>query len=151
MVAAGFLMNYGFTFAWSPLIDAPDADPSFLTIAAGISNADPDNNEELAQDFYYDNAGGAETDVVGLQQIWSFEGHRKYGDPAQDLIFNELALKTGPDRKGTFKITFPDGKIVKGNSTIANIKDAGGDANSKGDISFEIHYAGVPTVTQPAP
>lgn len=145
-----YLINSGFLFEWTQDV-APTEGSIWLAIAEGISKVAPDNNEELSQDFYYSNDGGAETDVTGIQPVWKFSGHRAYGDDFQDLCFDTLAWKIGPARKGTFRITYPNGVIVQGRATLANITNAGGDANSKGDVDFEVHCAGIPAVTPRIP
>lgn len=143
----GFLLNAGYLFDFNTTLDAADADPGWLRIAAGILTAEPDNNEELSQEYYYDKMGSAETDVVGAQEIWSFEGHRKYGDAAQDKIYDDLKYKLGPARHVAFRVTFPDGATATGEASLANITGPGGDANSKGEIGFEMHFNEIPTFT----
>lgn len=128
----------------------PGTAPGTLAaIAKGINNVEPDNNEELSQDKYIDGDGYGETDVIGAQTILSFKGHRYYGDPAQDFIFG-LALEVGSARRTDFTWTEPDGGKFTGPCTIANIKGPSGDAGSKGEISFEVHFNGKPTYTPPA-
>ena len=122
---------------------------NFARLAAGISNADPANNEELAQDNYLDGAGFGETDVIGAQLVLTFTGHRNYEDEAQNFIFGK-SLSLGNARRTKFRWTEPDGGTFEGSCTIANISGPSGDAGSKGDISFEIHFNGKPEYT-PAP
>lgn len=143
-----FLLQYNYKFEIAPLAKKDDEE-SFLTLAGGITSIDPENEEEIEQDYYYDGGGEAESEVVGLQKIISFEGHRKYGDPAQDYIYQDLTHKKGPERRVYFRETFPDGAALEGEATVANIKDPGGDANSKGEIEFEIHFNGQPKYTPP--
>lgn len=144
-----FLLQHGYKFDINKAVDALDTAEDWLRIAGGIKSVDPDNSEEIAQDYYYDGDGNAETDVIGMQKVYAFSGHRKYGNAAQDFIFNTLSHVVGPERRVAFRITYPDGTKLSGPATIANIKDPGGDANSKGEIEFEIHFAGLPTVTPP--
>lgn len=146
---AAFLLQYNHVFEINSTPTAGVGAETYLRIAAGISNVTPSNNEEIDQTAYYDGGGNSESDVIGLQKTITFSGHRKYGDPAQDYIMG-LASTLGPDRKTTFKWTFPDGMILEGPVTVANITEPGGEANNKGEIEFEIHFAGAPTVT-PAP
>lgn len=122
----------------------------YALIAAGITNVESNNNEELAQDRYLDGDGYGETDVVGAQLVLTFTGHRKYGDPAQDFIFDTL-LELGPNRRTEFRWTEPDGGVFEGECTIANIAGPSGDAGAKGEISFEIHFNGKPQYTPPTP
>jgi hypothetical protein len=119
-------------------------------IAKGITNVEPSNNEELSQDRYLDGDGYGETDVIAAQTVLSFSGHRFYGDPAQDFIFEKI-LELGVGRRTNFEWTEPDGGKFAGNCTIANISGPSGAAGSKGEISFEVHFNGKPTYTPPAP
>ncbi|WJQ02858.1 capsid protein [Geobacillus stearothermophilus] len=129
----------------------PDLSPgTYARLAAGLNNFEPSFNEEVAQDTYLDGDGFASSAVTGAQLTLSFSGHRLYGDPAQDFIF-EKAFDLGPGRETDFKWTLPDGTLIQGPCTIANIEGPSGDANAKGEISFEIHFNGRPTVTPPAP
>ena len=128
----------------------PDAEePTYARLAAGITDLEPDPNEEIAQDVYLDGDGFGESDVTGAQLIVSISGHRKYGDPAQDYIYG-LQMELGPARRTTFRLTLPDGATYEGPCTIANIVGPGGAAGERGAISFEIHFAGKPEYT-PAP
>lgn len=130
-------------------IDETGTTPDLQPIAKGISSVEPSNNEELDQTHYYDGNGFATTDVLGAQLTLAFSGHRFYGDPAQDFIFGK-AMSVGNDRKTTFSWTLPDGGNFEGEATIASIEGPGGESNAKGEISFEIHFNGLPTYTPPA-
>ncbi|WP_153124678.1 phage tail tube protein [Peribacillus tepidiphilus] len=123
---------------------------TYARIAAGITDVEPNNNEELSQDKYLDGDGYGQTDVIGAQMVLAFTGHRKYGDPAQDFIFSKL-LELGPERRTEFRWTEPDGGIFEGECTIANISGPSGNAGAKGEISFEIHFNGKPDYTPPTP
>lgn len=118
-------------------------------LAAGITEMDPNVEDELSQDRYYDGGGFGETDVTGSQLIITFGGHRKYGDPAQDYIFSTL-LETGGGRRTNLEWTLPNGDIYKGNVTIAEISGPGGEAGEKGEIEFELHFNSKPEFTQSA-
>lgn len=127
--------------------------PTWAIVAAGFNNADPQPNEELAQDKYLDGGGFGETDVIGAQLVITMTGHRLYGDPAQDYIFGKL-LKIGMDRRTKFRWTQPNGTTLTGACTIANISPGSGDAGAKADVTCEIHFNGMPvetTVTPPDP
>lgn len=136
-------MNYGYKFDVKALGGAGTNMP----IAKGITGVDPDNNEETEDTYYFDGGGAAETDVTGYKLSYAFEGHRNYGDPAQDYIMG-LATKTGPERKVDFTVTEPNGDKYQGTATVSDIKLPGGDANSKGEIEFTISYDGKPTFTK---
>lgn len=115
-------------------------------VGAGINNVDPNGNEVISQDPYYDGEGGSNSEVTGGQNIVAFAGHRKVGDPAQDYIAG-LRYQYGEARKTDYMQIEPDGTIVEANVTIANIKTHGGDPNAKGDFSFETHFDGAPSLT----
>jgi hypothetical protein len=119
---------------------------TYARLGAGLNNFEPSTNEEVQQDNYLDGDGFASSTVTGAQLILTFSGHRKYGDPAQDFIFGNM-LELGAGRETDFRWTQPDGTIIEGPCTIANIEGPSGDANSKGEISFEIHFNGKPTVS----
>lgn len=123
-----------------------EAEETWEVLASGISSMEPDPNEEIAQDNYFDGDGFAESDVTGAQLVLSVEGHRYYGDEAQDYIYS-LLMELGPSRRTKFRLTLPDGAKFEGPCTIANITGPGGEAGEKGAISFEIHFAGKPEYT----
>ncbi len=123
---------------------------TMVAIAKGITNVEPNNNEELSQDKYLDGNGYGETDVIGAQTVLTFTGHRNYGDAAQDFIYSKT-LSLGNGRRTNFEWTEPNGGKFAGSCTIANISGPSGDAGAKGEISFEIHFNGKPTYTPPTP
>lgn len=145
MAGQGFLLNHGYKFEID--ITPGTETPTKARIAKGITSVDPDNNEESEETYYYDGGGSAERDVTGGMLSYGFEGHRNYGDKAQDYIFT-LTNKYGPDRKTTLTVTEPNGDKWEGPATISDIKNPGGDANSKGEIEFTISFDGVPTFTK---
>ncbi|WOA60996.1 phage tail tube protein [Bacillus mycoides] len=139
-----FLLNHGYKFE---INTAATGVEKMEAIAKGITSVDPDNNEETEETYYFDGGGSAERDVTGFMMSYGFEGHRFYGDVAQDFIFSKLH-KVGPDRKVDFQVTEPNGDKWKGKATLSEIKAAGGDANSKGEIEFTISFDGIPTFTK---
>ncbi|HHX7185530.1 capsid protein [Bacillus cereus group sp. TH43LC] len=144
----GFLLNHGYKFEINTAT-TPEV-PAWERIAAGITSVDPDNNEESEETYYYDGGGAAERDITGFMLSYGFEGHRNYGDKAQDYIFSKTH-KVGPERKTEFRVTEPNGDIWEGKATISEIKAPGGDANSKGEIEFTISFDGVPKFTKAVP
>ncbi|MDM5191133.1 capsid protein [Bacillus hominis] len=139
-----FLLNHGYKFE---INTASTGTKKLERIAKGITSVDPDNNEETEETYYYDGGGAAERDITGFMMSYGFEGHRFYGDPAQDFIFSKLH-KVGPDRKVDFEVTEPNGDKWSGKATLSEIKAPGGDANSKGEIEFTISFDGMPTFTK---
>ena len=130
--------------------DGTSGDPIYSRLGAGISNVDPQGNDEIDQTPYLDGEGFASSDVTGGQVTLAFSGHRLHGDEAQDYIFSK-AYEYGSARRTKFRWTQPDGSVLEGDATIANITGPSGDANTKGEISFEIHFNGKPDYTPPTP
>lgn len=127
----------------TPGIFAPD---NYVKVAAGLSSFDPQWNEEIDQTQYLDGNGYGSSDVTGAQLIIAFDGHRKYGDAAQDYVTN-LQSTIGEARKTEFKWIDPDGDTYTGQVTISNIVGASGSANEKSAFSFEVHFNGKPVFT----
>jgi hypothetical protein len=112
-------------------------------LASGLTGASQSNNDVTDQTTYLDGDGFGSTDVTGGQRVLSFAGHREIGDPAQDYIMG-IASDFGLARKTQFRYRDSQGVGIDAEVTIANIEDAGGDANAKKDIAFEIHANGKP-------
>ena len=121
-------------------------DENLKRLGAGLSSVDTEGNEEVDQTPYLDGEGFATSDVTGGQPTFSFEGHRLFSDDAQNFVF-EKQYTYGMSRRCYFKVESPNGDEVAGEATIANIEGPGGDANAKGEVSFEVHFAGKPTFT----
>lgn len=127
----------------------PSGVANYAVVASGIKNVAPSNNEKTSDDIYLDGGGFGTTDVVQAQLTLSFTGDRDFSDPAQNYIVGTL-LNIGPGRRTDFKWTLPDNSVYAGSCTISNITGPTGDAGQKGEIKFEIHFNGKPTLT-PAP
>ena len=119
--------------------------PSRKPIAAGVKSVVPNNNESVDQASYYDGQGFAESQVVGAQYIISVTLDRMKGDVAQDYILG-LQNELGCARKSQAWYTNFQGDVKSGIVTIANIVPPGGDASSKGEWSFELHYKAKPVL-----
>lgn len=115
-------------------------------IGAGITSADPSNNESKDQTNYLDGDGYAESEIIGAQFTLAFSGHRVHGDEAQDWIAS-IEHELGDNRKTQFRYTDMKGNQKTGNCTVVDIDFGGGDAASKKEISFGIDINGKPTVT----
>lgn len=125
----------------------PGADPgNFVRLAAGFNSFEPALNEQIDQTPYLDGDGYATSTVLGAQLTLTFTGHRKFGDPAQDFIFSK-AMEIGNERETEFRWTKPDGEVIEGPCTIAEVTGPSGEANAKGEISVAIHINGKPTIT----
>jgi len=46
----------------------------------------------------------------------------------------------------TARLTYSDGTIIEWSCTLANIKDANGDAGAAENVSVELHFNGAPTI-----
>ena len=139
---AEFYLNSDYTFEVSENIEIP----VYVPLGAGLSSVSVEGNEEVDQTPYLDGEGFATSDVTGGQITYAFEGHRDYADAGQNLIFGKQ-YTYGSARRVLFQVTAPNGDALEGEATIANITGPGGDANMKGEVSFEIHFAGKPTFT----
>lgn len=116
---------------------------NWVAIKKGITNITQGNNETVDQKQYMDGLGFATSDITGEQIILSVSGDRIIGDAGQDFILS-LQHELGCNRKSQAKFIDAEGNYKLGGVTIANIVPPGGDAASKGAISFEIHYNGKP-------
>lgn len=141
----GFLIQSKHKFHIDTTPDA--AEPTYVRLARGFSSFEPGGNEDTDQTPYLDGGGLKSTTVMGGQITLTFEGHRYYGDPAQDYIFSKAAKLD--ERETRFKWEEPDGTLTEGSVTIASIEGPSGEAGSKGEISVEIHFNGTPTITEP--
>jgi len=132
-------------------ITPEESEPTWARLARGLNNFEPSTNDEIDQTHYLDGDGYATTTVMGGQLVITFSGHRYFGDPAQDWIFANM-IEIGNKRETQFRWTLPSGEVFQGPCTIANIEGPSGDANAKGEISFEIHFNGKPQYTpEPEP
>lgn len=119
---------------------------TWARLGEGISSADPSNNENIDQTAYINGDGYASSEVIGAQKTVAFSGHRFVGDIAQDYIASaEYTL--GKSRKSNYRFTDAGGNQVTGACTIANVEIGGGDAASKTEMAFEIHFNGKPVYT----
>jgi len=56
-------------------------------------------------------------------------------------------MTIGTDRETEFRWTQPNGDVIEGPCTIAEITGPSGEANAKGEISVSIHLNGKPEYT----
>ncbi|MBU8768703.1 phage tail tube protein [Cytobacillus oceanisediminis] len=145
---AGFELNSAHKFEIDTAQDISGTASTYERVAAGINTFDPQWNEEIDQTPYFDGDGFGSSDVTSAQLVIAFEGHRKYGDAAQDFIAG-LQIEMGEARKTNFRWTEPDGGSFEGWATIANIVAGSGAANEKSTFSFEVHFNGKPTYAPP--
>lgn len=131
-------------------VDEGSAEEATKRIGGGISTFGTESNEETDDTAYLDGGGVSTSDVIGGQPAVTFEGHRLYGDVAQDFIFS-LQHLYNQDRVVKFRWVQPDGTVIAGPATVMNIEGPGGDANAKGEVAFEIRFRGAPTITEAVP
>lgn len=145
----GFVLQsaHRFFIDTEPDSPIPTEDEAYARVGAGLTSFDPQWNEEIDQTPYLDGDGYGSSDVTSAQLVIAFEGHRKYGDEAQDFIAS-LQSKLGEQRKTNFYWVDPAGDKYSGQVTIANIVGASGSANEKSSFSFEVHFNGKPTYSQ---
>jgi hypothetical protein len=84
-------------------------------LVRGFSNIEPESNEETDQTAHLDGRGFATTTVMGGQLTFSFSGHRYYGDPVQDWIFEHMAMIDN-NRETDFIWVEPNGRMYSGPS-----------------------------------
>lgn len=117
--------------------------PTWVRLAKGFNTAEPETNEENDQTAYLDGNGWATSTITGAQLTFTFEGHRFYGDPAQDYIFRKQ-ISLGCNRETNFLWVQPSGEAIFGPCTITEITGPGGEANQKSGITIQIHINGEP-------
>lgn len=123
-----------------------EATKTYRRLAKGIKSLAPANNDVVDQSQYLDGEGHGESEVTGMQLVFTVSGVRRKGDEAQDFVFGTIQ-EIGCGRKTNARITYPDGSQKEGSVTLANITEPNGDAATQGAISFEIHFNGKPTYT----
>lgn len=133
----GLVHRYKFEFG--------EKEEELLRIASGIQNVGDNSEEDIEEYYYLDGGGVAEEAINGSKMGWTFEGHREFSDPLQNLIFDELQYDLDR-REGYLQITYPNGKVIKGPAKVSEIKDLDGDAENRTEISFNITFSGKPTV-----
>jgi hypothetical protein len=121
----------------------PGGTALYARVAGGITGASQSNNDVVDQTPYLDGDGYASSDVTGGQRTIAMAGHRKEGDEAQDYIIG-VSGDFGQARKTQYRYRDSLGAGFDAEVTLVSIEDAGGDANAKKDLSFEIHVNGKP-------
>lgn len=116
-----------------------EAEPTWAWAQRGILECAPESDETTSEDAYYHLLGQIATSVDAIKVAIAMSGHRMYGDPVQDYV-QSLALLVGKDRETQYRWTMPDGTILTGDCTIAELVPGSGmgEANSKGEFSYKI-------------
>lgn len=120
------------------------AEDGYKWLASGISTMGNDS-EDKTED-YNDYTGIDTTDVTGVQTKWTPEGFVDYEDEAQKIVVDKQ-FAVGDGRKVWHKWTATDGTTYEGVARLLDIKIAGGDSNTKEELSFTIQHDRSPEVT----
>lgn len=105
------------------------------------------NDAEDVTEDYADYTGVDTTDVTGIRVKWTPEGLADYTDEAQKIVIDKQHA-VGDGRKVWHKWEATDGNTYEGVARLLDIKVAGGDSNTKEDLSFTIQHDHVPAKTK---
>ena len=98
-------------------ITPDEASSTWARLGAGLTSADPNNNDSIDQSNYLDGDGYGSSDVIGAQMTIGFSGHRVVGDTAQDWI-KSIQYELGEGRKTTFRMYDAEGNKVEKACTV---------------------------------
>lgn len=129
-----------------------DDKDNLLLIGGGITAIAPEFEEDSENIGYYDLNGGTSKFTKSVTVSYLFEGHRKYGDEAQDFLRKKLFKLN--ERSCYLEVEEPDGTLISGPAKISDIQAHGGEANDPSEFKCTISFEGLPTeteVTPPAP
>ncbi|QBO36973.1 hypothetical protein EQG49_11200 [Periweissella cryptocerci] len=114
---------------------------TLFRIAGGIQTAETDFDEDSDSVAYYDDNGGTESISSGASYPFNFEGNRKYGNEAQELIRD---MMTAADKTGYLVVIEPNGDQMEGPASVSKITPFGGDANDRAALKATITFDGTP-------
>lgn len=122
-----------------------------IPIGGGITSIAPDFEEDSEDIAYYDLNGSTSKFTKSVTVSYAFEGHRKYGDKAQDFMRAKLFKLN--ERSCYLRVVEPDGTIIEGAAKVSDIQAHGGDANDPAEFKCTISFEGLPTEskTEPTP
>lgn len=121
-------------------------EPTWADIGVMTKNVTQALNEVLYQATYLADGGYGSTEVTGGQYTVTFTGDKKDGDPVSDYIFDpDVQYKWGSARKTQLRLT-KGTQTITWQVTLANITDAGGDANQPNAVTLTIHGNGKPVI-----
>lgn len=121
---------------------------AFMWVAKGIKESSPENNEETDDSGYFDGDGTPDEIVTSKKRGRSFEGHREYGDKAQDYIASKED-DTGDDLLVWYKEVTADNKIEKvGPARLSEIEIGDGEATEIETIAFKIVWIQKPVKSE---
>ena len=124
--------------------DTPPTDDKYMWIAKGVKETSPENDEKDDDVAYFDGDGTKEKVITSKSRGRSFEGHREYGDKAQDFIADkEDAL--ADDLVVWYKELVPTGKYYKeGLGRLSGIEIGEGEASDLESIKFQVNWSRTP-------
>lgn len=124
--------------------DTPPTEDKYMWIAKGVKETSPENDEEDDDVAYFDGDGTKEKVITSKSRGRSFEGHREYGDKAQDFIADkEDAL--ADDLVVWYKELVPTGKYYKeGLGRLSGIEIGDGEAYELETIKFQVNWSRTP-------
>ena len=124
--------------------DKVPTDDKYMWIAKGVKETSPENDEEDDEVAYFDGDGTKEKFITSKSRGRSFEGHREYGDKAQDFIADkEDAL--ADDLIVWYKEVVPTGKYYKeGLARLSEIETGDGEASELETIKFQVNWSRTP-------
>lgn len=126
-------------------ITPSEASPTWALLGEGFTNIAESLNEVLSQMSCLNDAGWGRTEVTGGQITLTLTGMRHFGDAAQDYIFSDaVKYNFGNARKTRLRIRRGNQAILQWGITLANVTDAGGDANQPSAITVAMHGNGAP-------
>ena len=121
-------------------------EPTWSPLGVMMKNISQSINEVLYQATYLSDEGYGSTEVTGGQYTVTFTGDKKIDDPVSDYIFDpDVQYKFGEARKTQLRLTRGTTTITW-EVTLANITDAGGDANQPNAVTLVMHGNGKPTI-----
>lgn len=129
--------------------DAGDV-TSWLPLAKFISSVEPEANDDTEDYSWFDGDGTQTTEVTSARPSYAVEGHRFYGDEAQDLIASK-EYETGDDRYIAFKKVDPNGDTFTGKATVTDITTGSGEAHEYGAFGCTITWAEKPELKKSTP
>lgn len=124
--------------------DTPPSEDKYMWIAKGVKETTPENDEEDDDVAYFDGDGTKEKVITSKSRGRSFEGHREYGDKAQDFVADkEDAL--ADDLVVWYKELVPTGKYYKeGLGRLSGIEIGEGEASDLETIKFQVNWSRTP-------
>jgi hypothetical protein len=142
------LKNYGVNLE----IDiTPESSPTWVELGAGINNLAEALNEVINDYQFLNKNGFGQSEVTGMQPVWTLSGVRQLDDAAQNYIFSKK-YELGCNRKTNVRINYLNGdgdtvNIIYNNVTLANLQEFGGGSTDGAAISIEIKTSEKPVVT----